>query len=180
MLVRLLMLGACGTSTGEAALRLEGPSEVHVHRLGPVDGPRVVTDGGDVPDGVIVTLSRGGVARVAGDHVVAVGPGEVVVGAEWEGSRVEWVLTVDLDTRTVLTFVSPPSTLRVGVPVALRVAASTGGEPVPVGAVSWQSSDPAVVRIGDDGEAIGVAAGVAYLTARAEGASAMVEVEVVR
>jgi hypothetical protein len=175
----MLMLVAC-VSEPEPALRLEGPSEVRVHRLGPVQGPQVVTEAGEPPDGMIVTLSRDGVARVVGDRLVAVGPGEVVVAAEWEGSRVEWVLEVDLDTRTVLSFVSPPSTLRVGAPVTLQVAASAGGEPVEARQVEWTSSDERVVQIDDQGRAIGVAPGVAYLTARAGGSSAMVEVEVVR
>jgi hypothetical protein len=170
------MLVACGSA--DPSLRLVGPSEVRVHRLGPVDGPQVVTDAGDAPDGMIVTLSREGVARVVGDRLVAVGAGEVVVGAEWEDSRVEWLLRVELDTRTVLSFVSPPSTLAVGVPVTLRVAASAGGEEVAV-AMAWASSDPRVVRVDEQGRAVGVAPGVAYLTASAGGSSAMVEVEVV-
>src|SRR5687767_4058527 len=87
-------------------LVLDGPEHLRVERLGPVDGPTVRLEDGTEPVGVIWTLSREGVAHVEGDRLVAEGPGEVQVVAEWEDQRVEWTLLVELGTR--LGFVHPP------------------------------------------------------------------------
>ena len=157
-------------------LLLDGPSEVRVEVLGPVDGPRVVLEDGREPDGLIWTLSRDGVARIVGGRVVAEGPGAVEVAAEWEGERVAWVLHVEL--ATMLAFVDPPSSLPVGASRTVEVAARVGQTRVEPGPITWSTSNPEVVEVDATGTVVGVGAGVAYLTARARGASAMVEVEV--
>lgn len=175
MSIRLLVLFAC-FATGTRTLTLEGPSDVSVDRLGPVPAPRVVAEDGSVPEGLIWNLSREGVARIEGGQVIAEGPGEVEVSVEWEGSRVAWMLRVELET--VLSFVSPPPSVGVGEAVQLSVHGTLGGEPIELGSVSWTSSDDRVLQVSRDGEAIGVAPGVAYVTARSGGGSAMVEVEV--
>lgn len=176
--IRLLVLLGCGT-TAQPQLRLDGPDRVYVNHLGAVEGgPVVLLEDGSPPDGLILTLSRSGVARIEGDRVVALAPGEVGVIAEWEGAQVEWTLVVELET--MLAFVSPPSKLRVGESVPLSVAATVGPDSVDAGPVSYASSDPDVVQIdAASGRAIGRGKGVAYVTARARGASAMVELEVI-
>ena len=105
MWIRLAALIACHASSTQA-LRLDGPDRVTVDRLGPVSGPRIVAGDGELPSGLIWTLSREGVARLDGNQVIAEGPGEVAVIAEWEGAKVQWTLVVELETQ--LSFVSPP------------------------------------------------------------------------
>lgn len=171
----VLALFACVTS-GKPELRLDGPDRIAVNHLGPVDGPRVVLDEGAAPDGLILTLSRPGVARIEGNRVIALAPGVVDVVAEWEGDRVVWTLEVALET--TLSFVDPPSTLRVGDAVALAVVAQVGERAVDAGLVTFVTSDDGVVGIDDHGRAVGRGPGTAYVTARAKGTSAMVEIEV--
>lgn len=174
----LVTLVACG-SHEPPDLVLEGPDHLRVDRLGPVDGPRVLLDDGSEPDGVIWSLSRDGVAHVDGDRVVAEGPGEVQVVAEWEEQRVEWTLRVELATR--LAFVHPPSTVRVGEEVTLLVDARTPNHPVAVGPIEWTSSNTEILTVnaGPPPYAYGLSVGTAYVTASVPGASAMIELEVV-
>jgi hypothetical protein len=172
-----LILGlACG-EPDPPELRLDGPSEVRVGSLGPVDGPRVILEDGRSPDGLIWTLSRDGVARIVGGEVIAEGPGDVEVAAEWEGERVVWTLHVELATE--LAFVDPPSSLPVGASRQVAVAARAGETEIDAGRVVWKSSNTEVLGVDPSGRVSGMSAGVAYLTAQARGASAMVEVEVV-
>lgn len=171
----LVLTVACG-SPEVPELVLEGPTEVRVEALGPVDGPRVILENGHAPDGLIWTFSRDGVARIVDGQVVAEGPGEVQVAAEWEGDRVTWTLRVEL--ATVLAFVDPPSSLPVGTPLKVLVAAKVGDLEVEPGQISWTTSDPKVLEVDGSGTVVGVSSGVAYLTARARGASAMAEIEV--
>src|SRR5688572_13921537 len=119
----VVTLVACGAYE-PPALVLDGPEHLRVDRLGPVEGPRVELEDGTEPEGVIWTLSREGVAHVEGDRLVAEGPGEVQVVAEWEDQRVEWTLLVELGT--MLAFVQPPSRLKVGQEVPLQVEARVG------------------------------------------------------
>lgn len=171
-----LLLVACG-SPEPASLVLDGPDRVRVERLGGVDGPAVRLDDGGAPDGLSLTLSRDGVARIEDGRVVAEGPGEVVVRAEWEGQRVEWTLRVELET--TVAFVRPPDTLSVGEQARLGVAVSTGDRPVAAPAVEWSSSDPGVLRVDAQGAAEAVAPGQAWVTARSGGGQAMAEIRVV-
>lgn len=167
---------ACGAPE-EPELRLEGPSEVRVESLGPVDGPKVVLDDGSSPEGLIWTLSRDGVARLVGDRVIAEGPGDVEVAAEWEGERVSWTLHVEL--ATMLVVVEPPSSVPVGATRRVTVAATAGDAEIDAGRVVWTTSNPEVLAVDPSGTVTGLSPGVAYLTAQARGASAMVELEVV-
>ncbi len=160
-------------------LVLDGPEHLRVDRLGPVDGPRVQLQDGTEPEGVIWTLSRDGVAHVENGRLVAEGPGEVQVVAEWEDQRVEWTLLVELGA--MLAFVRPPSRIKVGEEVSLQVEARVADRPVDIGAVDWASSDAVVLTVtpGPPASAVGLAAGTADVTASAPGASAMIELEVV-
>ncbi|MEQ1567014.1 MAG: hypothetical protein ABMA64_15350 [Myxococcota bacterium] len=157
-------------------LVLTGPTEVRVSELGPVAGPTVRLTSGRDPDGLIWTLSRPGVARLDEGRVVALGPGEVEVAAEWEGMRVTWRLAVELDTR--LAFVAPPETLGVGERHPLSVVAAVGDQQLDPGAVDWSSSNPSVLSVDLAGVATGVGAGTAYVTASTRAGSAMVEIAV--
>ncbi|MEQ1501135.1 MAG: Ig-like domain-containing protein [Myxococcota bacterium] len=180
MSTHLLVLLGCG-APGRPELQLEGPVEVEVDRLGPVEGPRAVLDDGTEPEGVVWTVSQPGIARVDGDRIVAEAPGEVQVVAEWGGARVAWTLRVDVEA--ALAFVAPPPTVRVGEPVTLAITATSGGAPIDPGPVRWTTSNPAVLTVAAGGPlscaVTGVAPGMVYLTARARSATAMVELEVV-
>jgi hypothetical protein len=169
------LAGACSPSS--PALVLDGPPVVKVDRLGPVQGPKVALEDGTHPTGVIWSLSREGVAHLQGDQVVAYGPGEVDVIAEWEGARVEWTLMVEL--ATMLTLVDPPSTLKVGESHPVAVQVSAGERQLEAAGIEWTVSDPAVLRVDGQGTLVGLQPGMAYVTARAGGAFAMAQIQVV-
>lgn len=171
----LLTLVACGADR-DPELVLAGPAEVRASALGPVDAVPVLLDDGTEPDGVIWTVSHPEVADVQGNRVVAVGPGETEVGAEWEGSRITFRVIVALDTQ--LGFVDAPETLHLGERRPLVVVARVGDDVVDAGPVSWTSSASEIVEL-EDGTAVGRRPGTAWVTARARGASAMLELEVV-
>jgi hypothetical protein len=171
----LFALVGCGSSP-EPELVLAVPGELRAFTLGPVEGAPVVLDDGTEPDGVIWTVAHPEVADVQGNRVIAVGPGETAVHAEWEGVRVGFRVIVTLDTQ--LTFVDAPASLRVGEARALSLVARVADRPVDPGPVSWSSSDPEVVRI-DAGTVHAVLPGTAWVVAKARGASAMLELEVV-
>lgn len=166
-------------------LHLEGPTEVRVSELGPVDAPRVVTSTGEVlapaasanAEGPSWTLSRPGVARIDGGQIVAEGPGQVVIGTDWERSHVEWTLRVEL--HTVVWVVDPPASLAVGERRKLQVAARAGGTDIDAGKVAWSSSEPGVLTVDAFGIATAVEPGTSYLTAQTALGSAMIEVAVV-
>ncbi|MCB9687568.1 MAG: hypothetical protein H6738_16605 [Alphaproteobacteria bacterium] len=171
----LIVLIACETRR-EPELLLDGPSEVRVDHLGPVvPAPRVVLGDGEVPEGLIWSFSRPGVASIQHGTLLAEGPGEVEVVAEWEGERVAWDLVVEL--RTELSFVEAPATVAVGDAVDLHLAATEGGVPVDTTAADWTTSDEAVLLV-EGGHLHAIAPGTAYVTASARGASAMIEVTV--
>lgn len=170
-----LALVGCGPEP-EPTLVLAGPSEVRAAALGVLPGPSVLLDDGTEPDGVIWTVSHPEVVDVRGNRLVVTGPGEAAVTAEWEGDRVGFRVIVALDMR--LGFVDPPETLRVGEQRPLRLLARLGEGEVDPGPLSWESSDPDVVRV-EDGTATASMPGTAWVTARARGASAMAELEVV-
>ncbi|HHO53708.1 MAG TPA: hypothetical protein ENK18_23255 [Deltaproteobacteria bacterium] len=173
----VLALSACVRTDGAPELVLDGPARVRVDRLGPIEGPRILLDNGSEPHGVIWSLSEDGVARLDGAQLVAVGSGEVQVVGEWEDQRIEWTLVVEL--ATLLSFVDAPARIPMGSAVDLIVEAHRGDEPIPVGAVQWITSDPRVLRVLSSGRAEGRTPGTVYVTARARGAQAMVEIEVV-
>lgn len=171
----LLAIAGCGPDP-EPVLVLAGPPEVHATALGPLPHPVVALDDGTAPEGVIWTVSHPEVVDVQHDRVVVVGPGEASVTAEWEGARVGFHVVVALDTR--LGFAGAPASLRVGEARALVLTARLGDQDVDPGPVGWESSDVDVVRV-EAGTVTAVLPGTAWVTARARGASAMVELEVV-
>lgn len=185
MAITIVLFVACAPEPAPE-LHLDGPTEIRVSELGPVDAPMVVTRDGTalVPGfaspegGPIWTFSRPGVARIEGGRIVAEGPGQVVVTTEWEGSRVEWTLRVEL--HTVVWFVDPPATLTVGELRRLQIAARAGGVDVEPGTVGWSSSAPQVLAVDPFGIASANEVGTSYLTAQTAIGSAMVEVDVIR
>jgi hypothetical protein len=133
----------------------------------------VVLAGGAEPEGLIWSFSRPGVATFERGAVLAEGPGEVDVVAEWEGERVAWHLVVELGTE--LSFVDVPATLSVGETTTLALA--SGERPVAPDDVTWTSSDPKVLQV-SGGQLQAVAPGTAFVTASTGGSSAMAEVAV--
>ncbi len=173
-----LGIALCACTLGESndpQLELRGPALIRVDRLGPVDRPRVMLHNGSEPHGVIWSVSRTGVAEFDGSDVVAVGAGEVRIMGEWEDQRVEWTLVVEL--ATLLSFIDAPAFIRVGQAVDLEVEARRGTEIIDPGAVTWATSDRSVLSV-EGGRATGISPGTAYVTARARGAQAMVEMDV--
>jgi hypothetical protein len=165
-----LLVGACGAEPASRTAELSGPERLVVDRLGVVDGPVVLMDDGTVAEGVSWSVAEAGVARVEGEAIHAVGPGETEVRGQWEEQELSWTLVVSLPV--ALHFDNPPARVLVGQAVALPLRVEGQG------AVSWASSDPAVAAVDAAGQLTGLAPGLVYVTASAGATSAMVEVEV--
>ncbi len=168
--------GACTDGPEEPSLTLEGPTEIRVEKLGPVDGPRALRADGTAPSGVVWTVSDAGVAAVRDGAVVALGPGQTRVTGTLDAETVGWTLTVDPEV--ILGFLDVPPTVMVGQDVELKVEARAGEQVVAPGAVEWSTSDPAILTA-TAGRLRGVAPGVAYVSARRGASEAMAQVEVV-
>lgn len=159
----------------EPVLVLDGPEEVRVFELGPVDGPVLKLSDGSQPSDLHFYVGRRNVAAVGDGIVVARGPGQTPITAKWRGQGVTWTLFVDLVTEL---HVSGPSHLRPGDVAQLDLEAVRLGQPVAVGEVRWTSSDPSVLVV-REGRVQAIRPGRAYVTAQTMAASAMVELVVV-
>ena len=69
----LLACAACNGEPKEPSLTLQGPAEVRVEKLGPVDGPRALRADGTEPTGIVWTVSDSAVATVRDGTVIALG-----------------------------------------------------------------------------------------------------------
>lgn len=173
----LLTLGLVGCeSEPERKLGLDGPARVRVESLGPVDGPHAVLDDGSTPDGVTWEAAPAEVARVDGDQVHAVGPGEATVTGRWLEQTVSWTLIVEPSVQIAL--IDPPARVRVGETVTLAVDGRLGEQSVKPPTLTWSSSDANVAAVDANGAVTGVAPGVAYITVDAGRSRAMAEIEV--
>ena len=170
-----LVLG-CGQASSDDLI-LEGPVQLSVGSLGPVEAPRAVVDGA-APEGVLWESSSAAVAEVTADGTVrAVGPGEASIVARWKGQEVSWTLTVEPSVR--LRLVDPPAKVRVAETVQLGLEAFVAGERVTPGKVNWSSSSSEVASVDAAGAVTGVRAGVAYVTVSGSRGEAMAEIVVV-
>jgi hypothetical protein len=174
MVIALLL--ACDPVVREDPPALDGPAEIHVSELGPVDAP-VIRRGGQ-PVEVGWTSSDPSVAVVDGSGIRAVGAGATSLDATPAELGVSVRLFVDLPV--VLVPVDPPARLAVGESQTLRVDQRGEDGTIPyAGALDVVSSDPAVLRAEPSGLVTGVAPGVAFVTLTAPGGEAMVEIAVV-
>lgn len=168
----LAMVG-CG---GGPILELDGPREVRVDRLGPVEAPSAALSEGGAPSGVVWSVEPPEVARVDGESVIATAEGDAVITGSWQGQSVSWSLEVRPSYE--LLFVGAPAQIGIGEAVPLQVAARRGGEDARPGALAWSSSDPLVLTVDGEGVARGVSAGVAFVTVDGHGSTAMAEIRV--
>lgn len=170
-----LLLAACQGAPSEPSITLEGPTDVRVERLGPVAGPRALAADGSEARAVVWTVSAPEVAAVTDGQIVATGPGTAQIVGSLGTDEVRWTLTVD--PLTTLAVKQAPATLAVGATGTVVLEARAGDQPVPLGDVTWSSSDPAVLTVAA-GELRGVAPGSAYVTARRGRSEAMIQVDV--
>lgn len=173
-LLGLALLGCQGTPPPE--LLLEGPSRIRVENLGPVEGPVAVLSDGTKPDGVKWAAEPESVLRVGDGEFEAVGPGEAKVTAEWNGQTTHWTLIVE--PAVMISFVDPPARLGVGETLPLRVRGRIGNTVVVPGEIRWSSSAPGVASVDPAGQLVGIAPGIAYITANGGRGEAMLEIEV--
>jgi hypothetical protein len=175
LLGAVLLIACSGEEQVVGELRLDGPTQLRVDQLGPVEAPDVVLEDGTIAE-VSWTLQAPGVAVLDAGQVVAQGPGVAQVTGQIEGQTVQWTLVVD--PAVTLSFVEPPSSLVVGEVAILAVSARVGERSVSPGTIDWVSSDAGIATV-SQGEVMAVGEGVTYLTAKAHGSEAMVEIEVV-
>jgi len=174
----ILAVCALACAPGERErLTLEGPTQVTVETLGPVEGPRAVLTNGEAAEGVLWEVGATDVAKVKDGRVTAVGPGETKVTGTWQDQVVEWVLEVK--PVVVLRFVDPPKEVKVGERVPLGVEARVGDATVVTNDLTWSSEPPAVARVNGAGEVEGLTPGIAYVTVSGGKAEAMLELAVV-
>lgn len=164
-------------SCSSPTLTLDGPTEVHVEKLGPVDGPKPALSDGTAPTGLVWTSSAASVAGVDGDHIVAVGPGQATITGTWQAQTVGWTLHVEPPVTLVI--VDPPERVQVGATVPLKVTGRLADGAIPVDALTWTTSDAGLATVDGSGVVSGKAPGTVYITASNGKADAMVELEVV-
>jgi len=170
----LLLLSACGTTPPQ--LQLEGPQQVTVDTLGPVQGPVATLSDGTAPADLTVSAAPGSVAMVAEGVVQAVGPGEAEVTVSWKEQSATWTLVVE---PAITLWIAPPDQLQVGRAVPLPVEARIGDQNVDPGDLTWTSSAEGVATVDGAGIVTGVAPGMVYITAESGRSNAMVELKVV-
>jgi hypothetical protein len=168
----IALLLACATPT----LTLNGPTEVRVTALGPVDGPHAALSTGEPAAGVSWATDAPAVAAIDGEQVTAVGPGQATVTGTWEGQSVAWSLIVAPPMS--LAWMRPPASVAVGQRVQLEVTGQLGDATAPVSDVAWRTSDAAIATVDAAGAVQGVSAGVVYVTATHGTSEAMLELEV--
>lgn len=171
-----VLMMACGSQTAAPALTIDGPSQLRVDRLGPVDGPRVGLDDGARPDGVAVIVADTKVADFEDGRLIAKARGETQVTATWKEQSVVWTLVVD--PAVSLRFLDAPASISVGQSAALVLEARAGSTVVEAVNATWASSNLEVAVVAD-GTITGNQAGLAFITARMGTSEAMAEVEVV-
>lgn len=177
LLVGSYTAGCGGSGTVDAELALDGPARIRVDHLGAVQGPQVVLSDGTEPQGVVWTVSDGGVARIDGDSIVAEAPGEAQVTGSWEGQAVSWTLVVD--PAMILHIQNARPRVSVGDMGTLRASATIGQESVDPGEVTWSSSDAELLTVAADGTYEALGTGRVWVTAKtANGAESMVEIDV--
>lgn len=166
---------ACVASGEEPTLVLTHDGPLVVEQLGPVALPHVRLDNGATPHGLLCEVSRPQVARSKGGEIRAVGPGVTGVTCSWEAQQVEFELEVKL--ATMLSFDAIPHRIRVGESVTVQVTARQGEDVVPLGPSRWESSNAEVLGV-SPGRVVGLAPGVAFVTVRARGATAQIQINV--
>jgi len=175
VLTALLFIG-CAEEGSEIGPTLDVPGQVHVDQLGPVTVPMAVLADGSTAS-VIWTVDNPEVAEVRGKELLAVGPGRTRIHGTHDAEELAWTLVVE-PTITLL-FHKPPMHVGVGETADLRLHGRVGSVHVTPAEVLWTSSDTSVVMIEEDGRVSGVEPGVAYITARSGGSSAMLELKVI-
>ena len=173
----MLMMLACQSGPEQSSLDLQGPQQVRVEALGPVEAP-TVTRGKKTIANVDWSVMDDGVARVESEAIVVVGPGHTEVVGDVDGEVVSWELVAEL--AIALTFVDPPATLVVGDTIPLNVVGNLGAKRVTPKRISWSSSDKALAIVDAEGVVRGVGAGVVHLTASVPTGEATVEIEVLQ
>ena len=171
---------ACPAPESTPTLVIDGPAEVRVQELGPVDLPLVVVRRGDVvAEGAAITWSvepaDGG--SIEGGRLHVVGAGQGTVTASFEGAQGSFALVVA--PPVTLSYVNPPGTLAVGASVQLVTGTRTGDRPSMIESVpTFVSSNDAVATVSPTGMVTAVTPGIVYITGRQGEAEAMVEIEV--
>ena len=155
-------------------LHHEGP--VHADHVGEVEMPEILLDDGSHPHGVLCDTEHHGIAHAEGSRLIAHAAGSTVVHCEWEEQRVSFELQVQLATE--LAFVEAPEKVRVGYAADLRLEARQGDERIPLGEVRWETSNNRIAEIAE-GRVLGRQVGEAFVTARARGATATLQIHVV-
>jgi uncharacterized protein YjdB len=116
--------------------------------------------------------ANSGVASVSGTGVVtAVGAGTANVTATSGSFSATSNITV-ISTAVTSVVVSPASAqLQIGGTQQLNAVVTSNGSPVQNAAISWSSSNPAVITVSSNGRATGIGAGNATITATSSGSS---------
>ena len=129
---------------------------------------------GNVLPGQSVSWSsaNSGIASVSGTGVVtAVGAGSVIVTATSGSFSATSNITV-ISTAVTSVAVSPATVqLQIGGTQQLNAVVTSNGTPVQNAAISWSSSNPAVITVSSSGLATGIGAGSATITATSSGSS---------
>jgi len=171
-----LLLAACGVQQTTPALTNEGPSQLRVDKLGPVDRPRIVLDDGLRPDTIEVAIDDPAVAAMVDGRLIAKARGETQVTETWEEQEVVWTLVVD--PAVSLRFLDVPASVAIGATATLSLEVRAGDTVVKAEEATWATSNSTVAGV-KQGTITGHQVGVSFITARIGTSEAMAEIEVV-
>lgn len=124
-------------------------------------------------DPQVLTVDDAGMATA-----VAAGSGRVRVRVAGSEASDEAAVTITQQVSTLTLVTAPDSVLVGGSAQAAAAAADANGFAVPDPAVTWSTSDPAILEVDPDGSVRGVGRGTAELTARAGTVTAAATVRV--
>lgn len=175
----VLFLLACPAPPAPT-VTVEGPAELRIDTLGPVDLPAVTLRAGDevVAESPVWAVDDASVARVDGGRLETLAAGKAQVTASWRGASAAIALVVD--PAMTLSFLQPPATVLVGGTAQLLAVGHVGQSPAIVeGAPAYSSSNEAFATVSPAGLLTAVSPGVVYVTAKQGSSEAMVEIEVV-
>jgi uncharacterized protein YjdB len=128
----------------------------------------------------VLVSSNAAVATLDGSRVTAVAPGTVTITATSEGRTATATITVVRVPIATLGIDPSSATVVVGTPLQLAVVArDAAGNTLPGRSITIATSDLAVAGVNSAGQVLGIAPGVATITATAEGRSAISTITVI-
>lgn len=176
------LLVACGGPT-PASIKLDGEQAKVVHSMDAVAvNAASVLDAEQKPlaeqPQVVWTVTPETVAKLDGTNIVPVANGEATITAAVGDIKSEYKFTVQLPDAVAITGYAPGDAFPMGESKALTATVKSGETAIDGMTVTWASDNAAIATVDDKGMVMGVAEGMANITATSGALTATVSVTV--